>query len=86
MPKSETASLSTDSSDTFPSPACSSIEIPSGRRLAWPRGPAKKFSNVLVLDQNLEMRHAVGVLSPQGGEEAVLVGFAGKRFDARHVQ
>ncbi|MGD1102277.1 MAG: hypothetical protein ABSA59_09445 [Terriglobia bacterium] len=41
---------------------------------------------MLVLDQNLEMRHAVGVLSPQGGEEAVLVGFAGKRFDARHVQ
>jgi hypothetical protein len=44
-------------------------------------GPAEKFFHVLVLDQNLEMGHAIGALSPQGCEEAVFVRFTGKRFD-----
>jgi hypothetical protein len=38
MTKHEPASLSTDSCDTFPSPACSSLEVRSGRRLAYPAG------------------------------------------------
>jgi hypothetical protein len=36
--KHEPASLSTDCCDTFPSPACSSLEVRSGRRLAYPAG------------------------------------------------
>jgi len=38
MPKPETASLSTDCSDTFPSPACLVAEICSGLRLTYPAG------------------------------------------------
>jgi hypothetical protein len=54
--KSKTTSLSTDFSDTFPSPVCPSLEIRSGRWLAYLAGKGSHLIRRTMVQKDRRIR------------------------------